>query len=246
MKLKNRTHYRTDDLRRFFLAGIRGNGANPEGRRITVDYTRQRRGSSGCATIGGYWMTVRIPRSESVGSEPYAELPEHLLRSLAHVFEHELEHNLGHDHRGGVKFGGCQTHGDVGEHLGSWWIGMTIRARPSVHAPKPPREVRLASLVAKRAENAQKRLTEVEATLRRYAKLRKKWAAKVRYYQQAALRPPRAPRVPKPRRDPYAPDALRRITVPIGDHAVVAMGLDDRGYAQAIEHDHGSTYVLGK
>lgn len=213
MKITNRTHYRTDDLRRFFEAGCRGLRASTD-RRVTVEYTKQRHGSSGCASLHGNWILVRVPKNEKLRPSrfeyddkaakyfrssakfgpPFSELGTCYLRSLAVVFEHELQHNLGLEHAGGERCGGPILHSEAHSHLGSWWVGLKVRAKPSTVKPKPPREARLAALVEQREKKARKRLEEIESILRRYGKLRKKYVAKVRGYEKrkiAAITPPK-------------------------------------------------------
>ena len=69
--LKNKTHYRTDDLRRLVSAGLKAEGEPEKRYTVKVVYTRQDRGVSGLATIGGSWVKMRVPKGKYV-REPVA------------------------------------------------------------------------------------------------------------------------------------------------------------------------------
>ncbi|MBK6942487.1 MAG: hypothetical protein IPH13_20115 [Planctomycetes bacterium] len=182
LKIKNATKYRTADLRRFFEAGLRAYGAQRD-RTIEVEYSRRAGYVSGCASIGGTWIKLRLPRQHVQGSGlvPYDTIPERQMRHVAFVFAHELQHNLGHRHSGGSAHGGTLTHGEY-DDVGSWWVDLTIRQTP----PKPtvPREVCTQRLVEKRERRAREALDRALSDLKRVQNRVRKWQRKVAYYDR--------------------------------------------------------------
>jgi hypothetical protein len=160
LKLANKTHYSTRDLRRFFYAGLRALGAEAN-KIIEVDYCRRRTvdGHDGRAHYGNFyaarWMRFGLPRSP-------AELD---LGKLARVLRHENAHNLGLKHgemEPDLRY--CQ-----GPDPG-WIAGLSISVKPTKARPLAPpvREVRYASVCARlgrwtktrdRAERAIQKLT---------------------------------------------------------------------------------------
>lgn len=180
MKLVNKTHYRSDDLRKFFRAGLIALGAETT-KNITVTYSKRSsdriwgRASYGGPDRQGRNMTMCLGKDASSWS---------LIR-FAWVFEHEVYHTLGLRHSDMNE----DTHWCRGDVLPTWAEGLQIRLRPSVTKPKQPREEKLARLIEQRQQKAWERLQEIESKLRRYLKLKKKWAAKLKRYEKRAARP---------------------------------------------------------
>ena len=82
--LENQSGYDTDDLRRFFAAGLQAQGITKHLRiRVTASPIRSR----GCATVGGHSLRIAI-----------APPSRFSLRRLARLFEHECAHAVGLEH----------------------------------------------------------------------------------------------------------------------------------------------------
>lgn len=122
MKLWNATGYDTRDLYEFFMRGLRAMHI-PPGRirslRVAVTAAPQR--SRGCADVGGTRISIAI-----------APPSRFSLRRLARLWEHEVSHAMGLDHR--------DMHDRLLYSLGktpAWAEGLRIRhrqkARPNLH-----------------------------------------------------------------------------------------------------------------
>lgn len=86
MRVINHSVYRTEDLKRFFHAGLKALGAKA-GTEITV-LPSDRGYTHGIAEVGGKRITLGI-----------APPSRHSMRKLARIFEHEVFHTLGVRHR---------------------------------------------------------------------------------------------------------------------------------------------------
>jgi len=161
LKIDNRTEYSTQDLRRFFLAGLTAGGA--EGyRHVVVVYSRTQH--HGRASIGGNcgqgsWITMYAPAMGKLD-----------LLKFAQVFDHEVAHTMGVRHKDMAE--------DLlyCEHKPTWHEGLEIRHV----APAKPKVDR----AAQREERARKNLVEWERRLKRAQTFVRKWRAKVRYYDR--------------------------------------------------------------
>lgn len=159
MRIRNETHWNTEDLRKLFAAGFKAEGVKHKRYLVRVKYARQQRWCSGMAGLYSRWMHLRIPKSN---------VP---LVDLARVFVHELGHCLGLQHK---EMANCRSI-DV-----PWAGGIQVRkAEVKPVAPKPKVDVKLV-----RFEKAQKMLAKHQAKLQREEKLVKKWRAKVKYYEK--------------------------------------------------------------
>jgi hypothetical protein len=89
LRVVNASGYSTSDLRRFFLRGLRAMRV-PESRtrqlRVVVTPAPQR--SRGCADVGGHRISIAI-------AAPW----RFSLRRLARLWEHEVAHAMGWDHK---------------------------------------------------------------------------------------------------------------------------------------------------
>lgn len=168
VRIDNQTTIPTRVLRRFFVAGIRAAGLNPDGYYVKVVWAKRRH--SGCAYYDSRWVTMRAP----------SKVERFDVASFARVFDHELAHNRGVRH-------------DEMDPATLWCSGPCPEWAADFKAddffppakPKAPRAERLAALVDARAERAEAAAVRWERKARAAAKLAKKWRAKVRYYTKA-------------------------------------------------------------
>jgi len=180
VRITNKTHYRTDDLRRLFDAGLRAHADHTD-YRIEVYYSRRSGACSGYAWYHSTRMKLGVPRTPAGAwalspeeRKPFDELPEHIVQDLAHTLIHELCHCLG------------MRHGEMKVKVAheTWWKGKRIRARAT------PKKV---SAAEKREQNARRTLDqldrrrdELKAELDRIRKRRVRWAKRVAYYDRKA------------------------------------------------------------
>lgn len=67
LHIENKTHFRTDDLCRFIVAGLRAKGASLN-KNISVAYSRRRGGCGGYAIVGrngreAHWIQLTVPKT---------------------------------------------------------------------------------------------------------------------------------------------------------------------------------------
>ena len=165
MRIHNNTAYRTADLRKFFLAGIRSMGAESN-KEIHVHYSRgsvhRGRATYGQPGVQGSWIAMWLPRDP-------AKLQ---LSTFARVFEHEVSHNLGVRHQDmsdNVRY--CRG------ALPKWAEGLEL----TFQAPKPKPKV---DLVEKREAHARKMEAKWLKKLVAAQRVHRKWKLKVRYYER--------------------------------------------------------------
>jgi hypothetical protein len=188
MQIKNTSPFRTEDIRKWLLAGLKSQGAKSVGLVVKVTGARPR-GMRGRARYGhqgqykdlegvtrytklrqGNWMLIRIP-------------PDPVLSDLAWLIMHEVQHLL------------CVHHGEMtptmrkcwGQPMPDWAEGLELRLK-DVPA-KRSREQVLVDLTVKRealvARRAAKAKEAYEYALRKEKaarRIRQKWEAKVKYY----------------------------------------------------------------
>jgi hypothetical protein len=186
MKIRNETDYETRDLRRFFSAGLCAMKASSE----KVIEVRKQTGNLHCsrATLGEVRERKVLEQGDIVRkwktSEgrwirmlTYQKDGELDLRRFARVFEHEVLHSKGAEHK------------DMTEHqmkcdlpLPAWAEGLSIRKKP----PKPPvrREELLRLRAIEKEDHARKTLALYERKQKRLAGLLRKWRAKEKYYER--------------------------------------------------------------
>lgn len=166
MKVRNRTHWRTDHIRAFLLRiakdELEGHWAGAKGIHVDVVYTRPGRNragySSGCATIGGVCMMIRIAK----------ETPD--LIDFAHVIAHEMAHLRGVRHNAMRDYSRYMRVGNWRE-LYAWAKEMPLerkRIKPKLN----------------KADSRQKRAEDLLATWERKLKLAR---TKVRLYQRKTI-----------------------------------------------------------
>ena len=190
MKIINETNYVTKDLKKIFTQcertqGIVCDSLTMKRLVVTVKHTKQARGCSGNAYIGGYRMTIRIPNFEyyfikaddrrqvySYDGEKCTQL-EYLKRKrrniaydVAWVFCHELQHIRGLRHK------------DICDSYDLEWVrAYTIGIKTKTE--KKATDIRL-----KRYDNVLKHVKKAESKVKRWQKILKKWQTKKKYYEK--------------------------------------------------------------
>jgi len=190
MKIINETNYVTKDLKKIFTQcertqGIVCDSLTMKRLVVTVKHTKQSRGCSGNAYIGGYRMTIRIPNFEyyftkaddrrkiySIDGEKHTQL-EYLKRKrrnisyeVAWVFCHELQHIRGLRHK------------DICDSYDLEWV-KTYTIGIKTKTEKKATDIRL-----KRYDNVLKHVKEAESKVKRWQKILKKWQTKKKYYEK--------------------------------------------------------------
>lgn len=194
LHLKNETDWNTADLKRFVRAALRYLGVSEDRNvRITNRRSLDAIGASGCAYLNSRSMTVRLPRpiyrATIVGDDGAREewrrrevMHEVDLRDFAYVFLHELEHNLGLEHRQMRRSRKVFT---------PWLAGLVVRAKAEKAKPAPlPAGERRALTREAREAKARQRLALWERKMRLAKTKVAAWRRKVARYDriQAACR----------------------------------------------------------
>lgn len=177
MKLTNKTHWRTDDLRALIAAALDADGIGTQGMHVTVEPAKRsnRRWCSGYAWLRGSSIHVRVP--QPMGE--WGALPDHLRDDLARVVIHEAAHCRGVEHadmHGNLK---RDWRGGTDDRDVSFAAAIWVRAKP-VKVKSP------VDHVARRAAHAAAKLAEAERRLKLARTIAAKWRAKVRYYERRA------------------------------------------------------------
>ena len=187
MKIVNKTQWRTEDLRKLFLAGMRERGTTHD-LTVTVGYSRTGR-VTGRARYGrfydkvgphalgsafrtryvpGHTMTIRLPAPGRVWKlRVDGRWPE---QEIAAVFMHELAHNLGVRHR--------DMHPDL-RHCKQeiTWADPTLSIRKAEPKLKPDKAIT-------REEHSREKVVELTSRIKRLTTQLRKWKDKVRYYDR--------------------------------------------------------------
>jgi hypothetical protein len=194
--VRNQTAYRTDDLRRFFRAGLRAMHAR-EDKTIEVKYRTGNRHIC-WATMGHVVNTTVIDNEGVTTMRPFKTVEGRWIRMVigqpgtvvdmarfARVFEHEVLHNRGVAHREMTPH-----QRDCDQSLPEWAEGLEIRLKPE--PVKLSREDRAIHLRVQREMHAREMLKLYEKKAKRTATLLKKWKTKVRYYERLAAKAAKA------------------------------------------------------
>jgi len=176
VRIVNRTHWRTTDLRRFIREGIRRErrelckrGA-PE-LRVRVSYNcggERYTACSGRAGIGCNWMRLMLPSGNVDKTD------------LAFVTIHELAHTAGIKH---AAMEGCSLYRRVGNwrELASWGESLPLEKTLPVKQTRPTIDIKV--------EHARKMLARATTREKRAATLRKKWAMRLRRLERMNQEP---------------------------------------------------------
>lgn len=160
-RLVNRTRYETRTLRKLVAYCIRTAGAENRTRKVTFTYTRQDRGCSGYAWLNGSSVVVRLIRGRTDGA------------NAAQVLLHEIDHNLGLQHRDMVPSSTIALPGFPADLV-------ALVEMP----PKPMPILDAAERTATKLAAAEAKVKEWESKLRRTRTWLKKWERRVKYYQR--------------------------------------------------------------
>lgn len=189
LTIDNETTYRTADLRRLFLRGLKAMGVKQD-KHVRVVAARYRH--SGVAILGRLHLVPASPAREACSAKLEARyvrregrwilmrapaLEKLNLASFCRVFEHEVLHNLGVEH---VDMTEAQRRCSGG--LPAWAEGLELRQRPARSGSTAEERA------AKREAHARAMLAEHEAKLRREQNLVKKWGRRVARLEKAAER----------------------------------------------------------
>jgi hypothetical protein len=163
MKIDNRTHYVTSDLKAFILRGIKESVKSGEDNRtqmltVKVVYSRNREwggyGYSGYAFYNGRFMRVRVPKI-AIDMEQFARL-----------VMHEYDHIVGYRHK--------QMDG---QYDTAWVKDYEIR----IQAPKVKEKIDVRAV---RYERTKKLLEKKQTQMKRLQTSIKKYSKKIKYYEK--------------------------------------------------------------
>lgn len=171
MRIDNRTDWRTDDLRRIFSMVLARWNRMETGRRrvpsktlrISIVYARTSKTGSGWAYLNSGRMRLCLPRD---GLD---------IRKVAFLFEHELAHCAGYDHKDMADLMSWKT-ADTKRY--DFVEGMEVRGKEAVKPPKTDVQIiRYERVIASRKR--------WETKLKRAQTALKKLKQKERYYEKA-------------------------------------------------------------
>jgi hypothetical protein len=177
LKVVNRTTYDARDIRRFLSAGMRAKGV--EWREVEIYYGKGSAlhgwgvlGTEGDCNRHGITIRLTLPPPAFVaecradGRDPVD------YRKLAQIFEHEIDHTLGLNHKNMIDWWTLEP---------TWHEGLTIKfAEPEVIDCATAARQRAAA----REEHVRAMLKKAETRLRRAKSIRDKWARKAGYYDR--------------------------------------------------------------
>jgi hypothetical protein len=169
VKIINRTHFRTDDLRRIIsrVASTELEAWKRKRMVVGIGYCRKKGEASGCAPIGGSECMVRINKHDP---DPAA---------FALVVRHEFRHCNGWTHQRMKAF---YSEEDVKRY--HWAHDLGIRRLEPKRKARPDAGAKLA--------HAERMLQQAITRQKRATTIAKKWAAKVRYYSKKQQALPQA------------------------------------------------------
>jgi hypothetical protein len=188
LNIRNKTWYRTSDLRKLITAALKAEGQWDDWGRwmVNVTYSRAPTRISGW----GYYncrhiMSLHLPKTPVGKGGPSDDLPADMVVIAAQVLVHEIGHNIG------------LRHEDMVDHRGiavPWAEGLQVRRVVST------KKATLDERVSARAKHVDAKVLEIEKKLEtvktREKKLRgrlREWKRKQSYYlKKAAVREEKA------------------------------------------------------
>lgn len=166
IELHNKTHWREDHIRALLVRGIQAEREDlckhgAPAMKVYVVYTRGHVKTSGYAYYNSRWMKVRLPK---VNPDKVA---------FAHTIFHELAHTRGLTHD---RMNSCATYGysNGWRERYAWAETLSLEAKPRATKARPQADTKLA--------HAGQMLKAALTREKRAVTIRKKWEAKVRYY----------------------------------------------------------------
>jgi len=171
VKIINKTHFETRDLRAIFqkAAEIELEPEHRKRLKVYVVYSRGG-GMSGCAYIKSNWSKVRIAKHETVNP-----------RNLAYLAAHEFAHCRGMRHR---QMPSYLRHWSGSHERYAWAEGMQVRIRP-----KKKRLTFRALDTDTKIIHARRMHARALTRLKRAQTIEKKWRVKVKYYEKKQTTP---------------------------------------------------------
>jgi len=168
MKIENKTHYQTNDLKKLFTACIKRNDKD-EGKiyryrkNLKIEVVNSRYGYfTGHAWYGGP-MRLRIPKTIK---------SEFAVMQMAWLFTHEFLHVRSYSHKKMAK-------NDMRFHPEDWEWAKKYQVRAKELKSKPKRDLRM-----ERYGHAVEMLKKYERQMKRTENLLKKWRDKKAYYEK--------------------------------------------------------------
>jgi len=197
LRIENKTHWSTKDLRKLFLRCMKERGVYGKWNRywLKVSYSKGWRHIMGYGKCDGPWVHILLPGPRKNGGENTTkELQEFGSGSILRVVQillHEIDHNLGLHHEDMCRSSQIEAPWAVTGNYSIAWND------PKVKVKKAKEEKPTTTLQERRAANAEKKLKEWEAKQKRAALRVKKWRAKVRYYDKALAKKAALPKEKK-------------------------------------------------
>ena len=181
MVIKNSTPWSTEDLRKLFRRCIREiekiEKPNRPFHKINKYYHwdilngNNRWGFWGRASLGGYWMMVKIGTRQSPNENYGDEMPIENKKQLARTIIHEYYHNLGTKSQDRMNY-----RNDFTKNWNVDWVSDYPIRKKSI-AIKEKVDIKF-----QRYQRAIVNLRRAEIRLKRAKTLYKKWLKKVKYY----------------------------------------------------------------
>ena len=183
MKIINETDWDTKNLKKIFLLCL-NKVRKVEGRyktafdcpKVYIRYNRRHWWIGGYAYYHSNVMTIKLPRDANYWDmgNLYGDKKTDFSQTIAATYIHELGHNLGEKHHGGI---------NTIEHCFMDWIKQNIGSEKypivkRIKVDKPKLDMRV-----KRYQLALNNFERAETRFKRAKTLWKKWMNKVKYYQ---------------------------------------------------------------
>lgn len=181
LRLENNTKWSTRDLRKFFLRGMKDRGMDHL--HVTVDYARSNDGVHGSAYLNSVFLRMKLPGPKWVRVATKHNKPLIDMKKFAQVFMHEMDHCLGLRHK---------DMADWWKFEPTWQEGLEIKWTGDTVVEKKTSEQKQAARTATvetRAQHALAMLKKADTRLKQATTIQKKWAKKVKYYQDRGVLP---------------------------------------------------------
>lgn len=188
LTIHNKTDYRKDDLRKITLACMKHLGIDPDKRHVAhFEHRRSTRHYiSGYAYLntGSFWIKIpkRLAYYEKGAWNPtkvaHDALPAKIVRYLAAVIMHELQHCMGFNHDEMANIYDDAYTADC-----PWIADMQVRRAGLERKAANPVDNREAT-ARRRLAQAEERIKNLASQTKRANTILKKWRAKVKYYDK--------------------------------------------------------------